>query len=139
MSFQTILLVDDNADTTEMYALGLSYEGYRPVTATDAAAAEKAISDVHPSAVITDLGLPGVDGWGLIRHLKADPSTCEIPVILLTGYVDTKISAYAKALGCAAVLIKPCPPNELVEVLRHFVPTSRARRGDGDGNGIPDA
>jgi DNA-binding response OmpR family regulator len=112
-----VLLVDDDVDTVEMYAVGLSHAGYRPLTATDAESATRLTKSAHPNAVVTDLQLPGTSGWTFIRDLKNDPATRKIPIILLTGRVDVSMNANARKAGCAAVVTKPCLPEELAKVL----------------------
>jgi CheY-like chemotaxis protein len=119
----SILLVDDSPDTLEMYALGLAFAGYRPLIAADADSALGQVKSEHPDAVVTDLQLIGArDGWELIREIKSDPSTRPIPVVVLTGRTDSSIAASAQQAGCAAVLTKPCLPDELARVLQRVLP-----------------
>jgi two-component system, OmpR family, phosphate regulon response regulator OmpR len=114
----SILLVDDSADTVAMYALGLAHAGYRPLTAFDASSALDQLKQEHPDAVVTDLQLVGGrSGWDLIEEIKHNASTRRIPVIVLTGRQDPSIAVTAQRVGCAAVLIKPCLPDELAHVL----------------------
>jgi two-component system, OmpR family, phosphate regulon response regulator PhoB len=114
----SILLVDDSPDTVAMYALGLAHAGYRPLTALDASSALDQLKQEHPDAVVTDLQLVGGrSGWDLIEQIKHDASTRQIPVIVLTGRQDPSIAVTAQRAGCAAVLIKPCLPDELAHVL----------------------
>ena len=120
---QTVLLVDDSADTLEMYALGLSFAGYRPLTASDATAALGQLRKEHPAAVVTDLQLVGGSaGWDLIEAIKKDPAMRQIPVVVLTGRNDPAIRANAARVGCAAVVTKPCLPDELAHVLERVLP-----------------
>ncbi len=102
----------------DMYSVGLSLTGYRTLTATSAEAAVRTLTIDPVSAVVTDLHLRGADGWALIADLKADPLTRSIPIVILTGWPDTSVAAMAFAVGCAAVLTKPCLPDDLAEVLR---------------------
>jgi len=119
---QVVLLVDDSLDTLEMYALGLSFAGYRPLTAADADSALLQLQTEHPNAVVTDLMLVGArDGWELIREIKNDPSTRPIPVVVLTGRIDSAIAVDAQRVGCAAVLTKPCLPDHLAHVLQQIL------------------
>jgi two-component system response regulator GlrR len=118
----SVLLVDDSDDTLDMYAVGLASAGYRPVTATDVSSALDQLELEHPDVVITDLLLArGGSGWELIEALKKDPLTQDIPVILLTGHTDPSIAATAQRTGCAAVLTKPCLPDELACVLQRLL------------------
>jgi CheY-like chemotaxis protein len=119
---RSVLLVDDSVDTLEMYALGLEFAGYRPLTAADADSALGQLKNEHPDAVVTDLQLVGAgDGWELIRQIKNDPSTRPIPVVVLTGRIDAAIAVKARRAGCAAVLTKPCLPEELAHVLQQVL------------------
>ena len=119
-----ILLIDDSADTLEMYALGLAFAGYRTLTASDHDSALGQLKREHPDAVVTDLQLvDGRGGWKLIEHIKNDPSTREIPIVVLTGHIDASIAADAERAGCAAVLTKPCLPEELANVLQRVLPS----------------
>jgi CheY-like chemotaxis protein len=117
-----VLLVDDSTDTLEMYALGLSFAGYRPLTAVDSVSALGQVQREHPDVVVTDLQFPdGRGGWELIRALKGDVSTRQIPIIVLTGRTDPSIAVDARNTGCAAVIMKPCLPTDLAHVVERVL------------------
>lgn len=118
---KTILIVDDSIDILDMYAVGLSQAGYRPLTATTAEAAVRTLKIDPVAVIVTDLHLRGADGWALIADLKADPLTRSIPIVVLTGWPDASVAATAHAVGCAIVLTKPCLPDELADVLRQLL------------------
>ena len=119
---QSVLLVDDSPDTLEMYTLGLAFAGFRLLTASDATSAIGQLRTEHPAAVVTDLLLVGGQGgWDLIDEIKKDPSTRQIPIVVLTGCSDSSIDVNAARLGCAAVLTKPCLPDDLADVLRRVL------------------
>ena len=121
----SVLLVDDSADTLEMYALGLAFAGFNALTASDYDSALGQIRTERPAAVVTDLQLVGArGGWELIEEIKRDPSTRQIPVVVLTGRIHPSIPANAQRVGCVAVLTKPCLPQELATVLRQLVPAA---------------
>jgi two-component system phosphate regulon response regulator PhoB len=120
---QTILIVDDDLDTLEMYDVALSGAGYRALTARSVEAAVRTVSSDPPSAVVTDLNFPGPGGWALIRQLKSDPLTRPIPIVVLSGWFDSETRLRAEDVGCATVLLKPCLPDELAEVLRGLLQT----------------
>jgi two-component system phosphate regulon response regulator PhoB len=122
---RAVLLVDDSLDTLEMYAMGLAFAGYRPLTAHDHASALGQLKNERPAAVVTDLQLVGGGGgWELIEEIKKDPSTRQIPVVVLTGRTDPSIAMNALRVGCVAVLTKPCLPEELASVLQRVLPVS---------------
>jgi CheY-like chemotaxis protein len=113
-----VLLIDDDADTLEMYDAGLRVDGFNPVLTRDAASAALQSTAVRPDVIVTDLQLFGTSGWRVLESLQAETGGPSIPVVLLTGRVDPAIDRRARALGCAAVLTKPCLPGNLAKVLR---------------------
>jgi CheY-like chemotaxis protein len=116
---QAVLLVDDSVDTLEMYALALQLAGYRALTATNAERALGQLEHDHPDAVVTDILFhSGPDGWALIQQIRSNPATQPLPVVVLTGRVESAVAVNAKQAGCIAVLTKPCLPEDLVKVLQ---------------------
>jgi two-component system phosphate regulon response regulator PhoB len=81
-----ILLVDDDADTREMYGLWLSSSGFAVDQARDANEALTKVKSAMPDVVVTDVTLPGIDGFALCREIRRDDRTARIPVIAVTGY-----------------------------------------------------
>ena len=116
-----VLLVDDDADTLEMYELGLSGAGFLTVGTRDGMSVGLQVDAVHPDVVVTDLHLRGTTGWNVMQFLKTRDGAKAIPVVLLTGHSSDEIDQQAQDLGCAAVLTKPCTPDELGVVLRRVL------------------
>lgn len=116
-----ILLVDDDADTLEMYEIGLAAGGFKTLGTRDGTSVAQQVDAVHPDAVVTDLQLHGTTGWGVMQALKENREGRTIPVVLLTGYSTPDIDRQAQELGCAAVLTKPCSPDDLATVLRRVL------------------
>lgn len=75
-------------------------------------AIETAIRSV-PDAMILDVGLPGVDGWEVLRALRANPQTESLPVLMLTGHAGESIRRKAQAAGASAFMTKPFQPRDL--------------------------
>jgi two-component system response regulator GlrR len=119
-----ILLVDDDADTLEMYEIGLAGDGFAPVGIRDGASVALQVEALRPDAVVTDLQLQGTTGWSVMEAIKGLAAARPIPVVLLTGHASADIDERAQSLGCAAVLTKPCPPDELAVVLRRLLTAS---------------
>ena len=113
-----------------MYALGLAFAGYRPLTSADVHSALGQLKQEHPDAIVTDLQLAGGrgSGWELIDELRRDPALQQIPIVVLTGNIDPSTAANAERVGCAAVLVKPCLPEELADVLQRVLPAVADRR-----------
>lgn len=120
MSPPIILLVEDHADTRELYSEVLAQAGFSTMEATNAENALRRAATIRPAVIITDLRLgQGLDGLELCEKLNQDPATKDIPMIVITGWTaDKKLQARADAAGCAAVMLKPVAPDDLVDVIR---------------------
>lgn len=113
-----VLVVDDAADTREMYEEYLSFSGLRTSTAADGAEALRKAEEEQPDVIALDISLPVIDGWEVVRRLRTNPKTKHICVIALTGWAEAEAGAMAAELGCDAFLAKPCMPEQLLrEVL----------------------
>jgi CheY-like chemotaxis protein len=107
-----VLLVEDHPDTRQMYAQFLS-SAFDVMEAADAEHALTLIDARRPDLVITDLSLPGMDGFDMIERLRHDPATRRIPVICLSGFGGHAHEERARESGCDLILQKPCLPDAL--------------------------
>ncbi len=112
-----ILLVDDYADSREMYAEYLEILGFQVLQAADGEEALRVAAEKLPDVVLMDLGLPGLDGREATRRLKAGADTGKIPVIIMSGMPPE----YARTAGADAYVTKPCPPETLVTEIRKLL------------------
>lgn len=122
-----ILLVDDHPDTCQMYAEFLGI-GFQVVTAPTA---EEALEVVHshvPDLLITDLSLPGIDGFELITQVRQHPAFRQLPIICLSGHGGDAYEERARAAGSDRVLLKPCMPDKLAEVAAEVLQRAAAKR-----------
>jgi DNA-binding NtrC family response regulator len=119
-----VFFIDDDLDALEMYQMGLSNDGFLPVITRDALSAASQADAIRPDIVVTGMHLQGATGLNVIEALKRAAPVSGIPVVLLTGYSDPTIDRRAHELGCAAILMKPCTPDELGQVLRQVLTTS---------------
>ena len=110
-----VLLVEDHRDTRQMYVAFLS-SSFDIMEAGDAEQALDLLHQRRPDLIITDLSLPGMDGFELIAQVRSDPATRDIPVISLSGYGGQTHEERARAAGCDRILQKPCLPDALAEV-----------------------
>jgi chemosensory pili system protein ChpA (sensor histidine kinase/response regulator) len=116
-----ILVVDDNLDAREMYAMYLQYEGFRVSEAQNGQeAVERTRADL-PSLVLMDASMPRLDGWDAVKQLKADPRTSTIPVLMLTGHAYDEHREKAAAVGADGFLAKPILPDQLAREVRRFL------------------
>ena len=124
-----VLLVEDDADSREMYAAGLEWAGYRVSSVGDGNSAFEQAVSLLPQIVVADLHVPGLNGLELCRRLKTTESTASIPVIAVTGAARESDVALARAVGFDRVLIKPCLPDELRDAIDALLARSaRARQ-----------
>jgi two-component system cell cycle response regulator DivK len=116
-----VLIVDDDADTREMYGMWLAFSGLRIVGATSATDAVGKAQTMTPDVVTTDIGLPGIDGCELCERLRNDSRTKSIPVIMVTGWTSNEQLDRARRAGCDSVLPKPCLPEVLLEEIERLL------------------
>jgi PAS domain S-box-containing protein len=118
-----ILVVDDEADTRELLRQGLEYCGATVSVAGSAAEAVEALMAQTPDILISDIGMPGVDGYDLIRQVRRLPATNggKIPAIALTAYTRTEDRLQALRAGYDMHVPKPVELAELVAVAASVV------------------
>ncbi len=124
-----VLVVEDDRDGRLLFAEWLHDAGFRVETAHNGLQALDRAFDTRPDAILTDLHIPGIDGYELTRRLKRDPRTHGTPVLAVTGYAPfTQDPSRADRAGCDAVLPKPCDPDDLVTTLHALIARARGRR-----------
>jgi two-component system alkaline phosphatase synthesis response regulator PhoP len=109
-----ILVVDDDASIREVTRMTLEMVGGHEVLTAGCGrdALAQAVRE-RPDAILLDVMMPGLDGPATFERLQADPSTADIPVILLTAKLQATDQARFVALGVRAVLSKPFDPMKL--------------------------
>lgn len=113
-----ILIVDDDRDQADALAYSLRKQGFDVILAHTAQAGRLAAELHIPSLIIMDIRLPDGDGLTVCQHLADDPTTCQIPVIILSGMEGPDIVRNARAAGCLFFLRKPYDPNALLLLAR---------------------
>ena len=122
-----ILIADDNADMRD-YLSRLLRPQYAVSTAPDGASALRAALESPPDLVLTDAMMPVLDGFGLLRALRADPRTAAIPVIVLSARAGDEARVDGLAAGADDYLVKPFAAKELVARVRVHVENRRLRQ-----------
>jgi len=112
-----VLVIDDEANARELVVRTLEKEGFRVETASDGPSGVELARRRKPEVITLDVMMPGMDGWAVLRALKADPETADIPVIMLT-IVDEKQIGFT--LGAAGYFTKPIDWGRLNAILRKF-------------------
>ena len=106
----TILIVDDEPDVSDLLVYNLQKAGYKTVTARDGNAALQKARDEVPSLIVLDLMLPQMEGTEVCRHLKADSKTTHIPIIMLTAKAEEVDRVVGLELGADDYVTKPFSP-----------------------------
>ena len=117
-----ILVVEDVPDTLQLVDVALRFKGYRVVTARNGREALKAIDTERPSLIITDILMPGMDGFSLVNRLRLQPETRDIPVIFLSAtYVAPEDKEFASAIGASRFLEKPINIEEMLKAISELL------------------
>lgn len=108
-----ILIVEDSPLVQRLLAVCLRELG-RPVRpALDALTALEDMATDPPALVILDIGLPGMDGWELLRRMRLDPQCNRVPVLVLTAHAQEEYRLEADRRGADAFMTKPFEPDDL--------------------------
>jgi two-component system cell cycle response regulator DivK len=115
---QVILIVEDNPGSLMLATVALEMEGFSVVGAESAEDARTVMLKARPDLILMDIQLPGLDGLGFTKELKADPKTSSIPVIALTAHAMPLHERAARAAGCSGFISKPWTPEALTHEVR---------------------
>jgi CheY-like chemotaxis protein len=111
------LIVDDATDVTEMIAIFLRHAGYDAVMAFSAPAAMDAVREAKFDIIVSDIGMPGMNGYELARAVRSTPGYERIPMIAVTGFSLYDDKGRAIESGFNAHLPKPINPVALLELI----------------------
>ena len=116
-----VLLVEDDRDSRDLCRLILEEQGATVDGAGSAAEAWSALERRAPDVLVCDIGLPGEDGYGLLRRLRAWRDGATLPAVALTAYAGADNVGRAHAAGFQLHLAKPVSPPDLVEAVAGLV------------------
>jgi DNA-binding response OmpR family regulator len=122
MSGKKILCIEDETEMIDLMRLILSRRGYEVFGAPGGLEGIKLVREIHPDLVLLDLMMPVMDGWEVYQQMKADESTRDIPVIVVTA----KAQNIDKVLGLHIAKVddyiaKPFSPQELLESVEKVI------------------
>ena len=105
-----------------MYRDFLNHSGFRTADAHNGFQALEKALELRPDLVVTDLAVPGMDGFEFCRKLKQSSATCNIPILAITGHAEYLDDPERfRHAGITHVLIKPCELDEVVRELRRML------------------
>ena len=115
----TVLIVDDVPTNVMLVQAILKKEGYRLLTCDSGAKALRLAHDKHPNLILLDIMMPEMDGYEVLQHLKSNPDTNDIPVIIMSALSDMQSIVKGYQLGATEYVTKPFQREELVKRVAH--------------------
>ena len=116
-----VLLVDDEPSILRATSTGLKNRGFNVHTVDGADAALREIHNLKPSIVVSDLVMPGTNGFELFQEIKKDGEFKSLPFVFLTGVDDYYAKKFGKDLGGAAYITKPVDLDELEQIIKEKI------------------
>jgi len=116
-----ILIVDDDPVILRLLQINFRLEGYEVDSASRGDEALRRAGEAVPDVVVLDIMMPGVDGFDVLRQLKEDPASRDVPVILLSARAQDEDRRRGYALGVEEYVTKPFDPAHLVEIVRRVL------------------
>jgi two-component system cell cycle response regulator len=126
---QTIVVVEDEEEVRALVDRILTDGGYRVVSTTDPFQTVELVRRVRPDLLITDIGMPAMDGYEVLRALQADAETARVPVVFLSGHRDFSERVRAFREGVVDYLAKPFTREVLLKKIERVL-DARQRRPD---------
>ncbi|HEY3280820.1 MAG TPA: response regulator [Armatimonadota bacterium] len=126
-----ILAVDDQVHIVRLVQINLERHGYQVATAYDGEEALQKVKQERPDLIVCDVMMPRKDGFEVLRELKADPTTRDIPVIMLTAKAQDADVFKGWASGVDCYLTKPFNPGELISFVKRVLESQDTDEGSG--------
>jgi two-component system chemotaxis response regulator CheY len=117
-----ILTIDDSRTMRDMLRMTLANAGYVVIQAVDGLDGLDVLKKERVDVVITDINMPKLDGYGVIRRLRADSGYDDTPILVLSTENDQKTKDIGRDAGATGWLVKPFDPDQLVEIVRQVSP-----------------
>ncbi len=115
--FPRVLVVDDDSNARALCSINLLLEGLEVLEAEDGRRGLARARLENPDLVVTDVAMPGLDGFELAEALRLDEHTANIPLIFLSGETDAANEARAQSLGALAYVTKPFDPAAFAKLV----------------------
>ena len=123
---KSVLIVDDDPDIVDIIAICLKDNNIIPEKAYNGLDALEKIKTKAIDLILLDINMPGMNGFEVIKQLKSDKKTCDIPVVVLTGtYIAEDDKKHGLTLGVAKYLTKPFSADDLVKEIKACLPAGR--------------
>lgn len=126
-----ILAVDDERHIARLVQVNLERQGHQVTVAYDGEEALQKVAQERPDLIVCDVMMPRKDGFQVLAELKADPSTADIPVIMLTAKAQDADVFRGWSSGVDCYLTKPFQPQELINFVQRVLDSSGGYDDDG--------
>ncbi len=126
---KTILVVEDTQDNFDLIEDALEDE-HKLIHATTGREGLMQVKAHRPDLILLDIGLPGMDGWEVVRQLKADPETMAVPVVALTAHAMSGDREKCLKAGCDDYMAKPINVSELAAMINRHLTRATVSPGD---------
>lgn len=121
MPDKNVMVVEDNEKNRKLMRVVLKAKGYNVIEATTGEEALNLLKNQKPNIILMDIQLPGIDGLTLIKQIKADTMTKEIPIIAVTAYAMKGDEQKILDTGCEAYMSKPINTQELPIIIEKYI------------------
>lgn len=121
MSNFKILCIEDNQQTQRMLTFLLTKAGFEVIAADDGRQGIEKAKAWRPALILVDMMMPGMSGSEVIRTLRADPVTKDVPMLVLSAYDDEALIEEARAAGADDYLPKTISPTDLIQVIDDYL------------------
>jgi len=114
----TVLTVDDSRTMRQMLQHALTQAGFNVIQAEDGVEGLEVLSRSNPDAIVTDINMPRIDGFGFIEGVRSQNDYRAIPILVLTTESDGEKKERARRAGATGWIVKPFDPEKLVNAIR---------------------
>lgn len=132
-----MLVVDDSPTICAVLGKMLRSEGYEVLSATDGAAAIELVRDQKPALIFLDVVMPGMNGFRVLKKLRQDPLTANIPIVMISGNQQASEQFYLQRCGADDFMKKPFDRNDVAERIGQLVQAGRLPSRDATAAGSP--
>ena len=121
MSDINVMVVEDNEKNRKLMRVLLKSKGYNVIEATTGEEAISTLKKQKPDIILMDIQLPGIDGITLVKQIKADANTNDIPIIAVTAFAMKGDEQKILSFGCNGYISKPIDTHELLNIIEQHL------------------